>query len=51
MAPNKAIEREREIAEVKQGLDLIVSPLVQTDAQKVAAKPKQRAAQRMAAKA
>ena len=43
MAPNKAIEREREIAEVKQGLDLIVSPLVQTDAQKVAAKPKQRA--------
>ena len=51
MAPNKAIEREREIAEVKQGLDLIVSPLVQTDAQKVAAKPKQRAAQRMAQKA
>ena len=51
MAPNKAIEREREIAEVKQGLDLIVSPLVQTDAQMVAAKPKQRAAQRMAQKA
>ena len=35
MAPNKAREKERDLAEVKQGLDLIVSPLSQQEVQKI----------------
>ena len=35
MAPNKAVQKERDLAEVQQGLDLIVSPLVSKEQQKV----------------
>ncbi len=47
MAPNKAVQKARDLAEVEQGLDLIVSPLVSQEQQKVtkrvAAKAKQKA--------
>jgi len=46
MEPNAAREKERDLAEVQQGLDLIVSPLAQQEAQKVTKKAKQRVAER-----
>ena len=49
MAGNKELAKERDLAEVKQGLDLIVSPVAQQDATKakvkISAKAKQRIAQ------
>ena len=42
MEPNKEVTKEREIAEVSQGLDLIVSPLAQAESQKVVKRAKQR---------
>ena len=46
MAPNKAMEKERDLKEVNQGLDLIVSPLAQQEAQKMAKKAKARVAEK-----
>ena len=46
MEPNKEKEKERDLAEVKQGLDLIVSPLAQMETQKVVKKAKQRQAEK-----
>ena len=47
MAPNKAVQKARDLAEVQQGLDLLVSPLVSQEQQKltnrVAAKAKAKA--------
>ena len=48
MEPNAAVQKERDLAEVKQGLDLIVSPLAQQEAQKVAKKAAQRVAEKAA---
>ncbi|KAL1519087.1 hypothetical protein AB1Y20_003354 [Prymnesium parvum] len=47
MEGNKKLEEQRDLKEVEQGLDLIVSPLVQKEQQKVTKK----VAQRVAAKA
>lgn len=47
MEKNADVAKERDLAEVRQGLDLLVSPLVQQDVQKVA----QRVAQRVKEKA
>ena len=38
MAPNKEVQKARDLAEVEQGLDLIVSPMSQQEEQKVARK-------------
>ena len=46
MAPNKEVQKERDLAEVTQGLDLIVSPLAQPEAIKVTKKAKQKAAEK-----
>jgi large subunit ribosomal protein L24e len=46
MEPNAQKEKERDLAEVQQGLDLIVSPLAQQEAQKVTKRAKQRAAEK-----
>merc|ERR1712194_223095 len=35
MAPNKEVQKARDLAEVEQGLDLIISPLVSKEQQKV----------------
>ena len=43
MEPNKEREKERDLAEVAQGLDLITSPLAQTEKQKLVKKVAQRA--------
>ena len=43
MEGNKELTRERDLAEVKQGLDLIVSPVVQLASQKVPERLKARA--------
>lgn len=42
MEPNKEREKERDQVEVAQGLDLIVSPLAQMEAQKIVKKSKER---------
>ena len=47
MEGNVAVEKARDLAEVKQGLDLIMAPLVQAETQKVT----QRASTRVAEKA
>ncbi|KAL3914745.1 MAG: hypothetical protein SGPRY_007516, partial [Prymnesium sp.] len=47
MEGNQKVQEQRDLKEVEQGLDLIVSPLAQQEQQKVAKKAKQR----MAAKA
>jgi large subunit ribosomal protein L24e len=47
MEKNVDVARERDLAEVRQGLDLLVSPLAQQDVQKV----EQKAAQRVKEKA
>ena len=46
MAPNKAIEKERDLAEVNQGLDLIMAPMAQKETQKIAKRAKGRVAQK-----
>ena len=46
MEPNKEVEKERDLAEVKQGLDLIVSPLAQMESQKVLKKAKAKQAEK-----
>ena len=46
MEPNKEREKERDLAEVKQGLDLIVSPLAQLESEKVVQRTKQRQAEK-----
>ena len=46
MEPNKEKEKERDLAEVKQGLDLIVSPLAQMESQKVLKKAKAKQAEK-----
>ena len=46
MEPNKEREKERDQAEVAQGLDLLVSPLAQTETQKIVKKAKQRQAEK-----
>jgi large subunit ribosomal protein L24e len=46
MEPNKEKEKERDLAEVKQGLDLIVSPLAQVESQKVLKKAKEKQAEK-----
>ena len=43
MEPNKEREKERDLAEVAQGLDLITSPLAQTEKQKLVKKVAERA--------
>ena len=43
MEGNKAISKEKDLAEVRQGLDLLVSPLAQQEAQKVTQKVASRA--------
>jgi len=48
MEPNAAVQKERDLAEVKQGLDLIVSPLAQQEVQKVTKKARQRVAEKAA---
>ena len=40
MEPNAEVEKERDLAEVSQGLDLIASPLAQQEMQKVTRKAK-----------
>lgn len=35
MAPNKEVQKARDLAEVEQGLDLIISPLVSQVEQKI----------------
>lgn len=44
MEPNAAREKERDLAEVQQGLDLLVSPLAQKESQKVVKKAKEKQA-------
>ena len=46
MEPNKQLEKERDAAEVGQGLDLIISPLAQLETQKVVKKAKQKVAEK-----
>ena len=46
MEPSKEKEKERDLAEVKQGLDLIVSPLAQVESQKVLKKAKEKQAEK-----
>ena len=46
MEPNAAVQKERDLAEVKQGLDLIVSPLAQEEAQKVTSRAKAKVAEK-----
>jgi len=46
MAPNKAKEKERDLAEVTQGLDLIQAPMAQKEAQKIVKKAKGRVAEK-----
>ena len=46
MAPNKAIEKERDLAEVNQGLDLIMAPMAQQESQKIIKKAKARVAEK-----
>ena len=46
MAPNKAIEKERDLAEVSQGLDLIMAPMAQQESQKIIKKAKTRVAEK-----
>ena len=38
MEGNKEVAKERDLAEVRQGLDLLVSPLAQQEAQKITQK-------------
>ena len=49
MEPNEEVQKESDLAEVKQGLDLIVSPQAQQEAQKVTKKASQRAAEKASA--
>ena len=51
MAPNKEVQKARDLAEVEQGLDLIISPLVSQDEQKVAKQERAKAKAKVAAKA
>ncbi len=46
MEPNAEVEKERDLKEVTQGLDLIVSPLAQQELQKVTRKAKARVAEK-----
>lgn len=46
MEPNAAVEKERDLAEVSQGLDLIISPLAQQELQKVTRKAKAKVAEK-----
>eukprot|EP00965_Chrysotila_dentata_P112319 3713269-Pleurochrysis_carterae.AAC.1 len=46
MEGNKELTKERELAEVRQGLDLIVSPLAQEEMQKVTQKAATRSKQK-----
>ena len=46
MAPNAEVEKERDLKEVTQGLDLIVSPLAQQELQKVTRKAKAKVAEK-----
>lgn len=46
MEPNAAVQKERDLAEVKQGLDLIVSPLAQEEVQKVTSRSKAKVAEK-----
>jgi large subunit ribosomal protein L24e len=46
MEPNKQVQKERDLAEVSQGLDLIVAPLAQAEVQKVIKKAKARTAEK-----
>ena len=48
MEPNVDVQKERDLAEVKQGLDLIVSPLVQQEVQKVTKRAKVQVAEKAA---
>jgi|TARA_B100000513_G_scaffold139517_1_gene63492 large subunit ribosomal protein L24e len=51
MEPNKAVEKERDLAEVRQGLDLIAHPLTQKSAIEVTQKATTRVSARVKAKA
>ena len=51
MAPNKEVQKARDLAEVEQGLDLIISPLVSQVEQKVAKQERAKAKAKVAAKA
>ena len=46
MEPNKKAQEQRDLKEVEQGLDLIVSPLAQQEQQKVTKKASQRMAEK-----
>ena len=46
MEPNKKMQEQRDLKEVEQGLDLIVSPLAQQEQQKVTKKASQRIAKK-----
>ena len=46
MAPNKAMDKERDLAEVSQGLDLIQAPMAQKESQKIVKKAKAKAAEK-----
>ena len=46
MEPNKKMQEQRDLKEVEQGLDLIVSPLAQQEQQKVTKKASQRIAEK-----
>ena len=46
MEPNAEVEKARDLAEVNQGLDLIMAPIAQKEAQKIAKRAKGRAAEK-----
>ena len=46
MEPNAAVQKERDLAEVSQGLDLIMHPLVQKEVQKVTKRAKAKTAEK-----
>ena len=47
MEPNAARQKERDLAEVQHGLDIIVSPLAQQEAQAVTKRASQRVAEKL----
>ena len=46
MEPNAEVQKERDLAEVAQGLDLVVSPLAQQELQKVTKRAKAKVAEK-----
>jgi hypothetical protein len=46
MEPNKALQKERDLAEVDQGLDLVMAPMVQEEAQQLTRRAKAKTAEK-----